>query len=84
MIKFKPPCTDEVRIWHTHDVQFQMIYVLKGWITSEMEGHAPVRMDAGSSWMQPPGIRHRVVDYSDDCELLEIVLPADFETHMEG
>ena len=35
---------------------------------------------AGSRWIQPPGIKHTVLGYSDDCELLEIVLPADFET----
>jgi hypothetical protein len=29
---------------------------------------------------QPPRIKHAVLGYSDDCELLEIVLPADFET----
>jgi mannose-6-phosphate isomerase-like protein (cupin superfamily) len=82
VIRFKPPCTDEVRVWHTHDVEFQMVYVLKGWITTEMEGHAPVKMLTGSSWMQPPKMRHRVVDYSDDCEVLEVVLPADFDTDM--
>jgi quercetin dioxygenase-like cupin family protein len=63
-------------------VQFQMIYVLKGTITTEMEGHAPIKMVAGSSWIQPPNIKHRVVDYSDDCEVLEIVLPANFVTEM--
>ena len=83
VIRFKPPVTDEVRTWHTHDVQFQMVYVLKGWIVTEMEGHAPEKMVVGSSWMQPPMIRHRVVDYSHDCEVLEVALPADFETHME-
>lgn len=83
VIRFVPPCTDEVRVWHTHDVQFQMIYVLKGWIVTEMEGHVPEKMLAGSSWLQPPMIRHRVVDYSSDCEVLEVVLPADFETQME-
>jgi quercetin dioxygenase-like cupin family protein len=82
VIRFKPPCTDEVRVWHTHDVEFQMIYVLKGWIVTEMEGHKPERMDVGSSWLQPPKIRHRVVDFSDDCEVLEIVLPAEFDTDM--
>lgn len=82
VIRFVPPCTDEVRKWHTHDVQFQMIYVLKGRFVTEMEGHGPQEMKAGSSWIQPPGIRHRVLDYSDDCEVLEIVLPADFETEM--
>jgi hypothetical protein len=29
---------------------------------------------------QPPRIKHTVLGYSDDCELLEIVLPADFKT----
>ena len=82
VIKFVPPCTDEVRQWHTHDVQFQMIYVLKGWIVSEMEGRKPEKMSVGSAWLQPPNIKHRVTDYSDDCEVLEIVLPADFKTEM--
>ena len=82
VIKFVPPCTDEVRQWHTHDVEFQMIYVLKGWIVTEIEGRPPEKMQIGSAWLQPPNIKHRVVDYSDDCEVLEIVLPADFETEM--
>ena len=82
VIRFVPPCTDEVRVWHTHDVEFQMVYVLKGWLKAEMEGHAPETMRAGSAWLQPPKIRHRVVDYSDDCEVLEVVLPADFETEL--
>ena len=37
-------------------------------------------MREGSCWLQPPKIKHKVLDYSDDCELLEIILPADFET----
>ena len=80
VIRFLPPCTDEVRQWHTHAVEFQMIYVLKGWIKTEMEGHGVHVMKAGSAWVQPPKIRHRVLDYSDDCEVLETVLPAEFET----
>ena len=44
------------------------------------EGEGKVRMNAGSCWIQPPRIPHRVLDYSDDCEVLEIILPADFET----
>ena len=80
MIRMIPPCTDEVRKRHIHAVQFQMVYVLKGWIRNEMDGHGEQLMKAGSSWIQPPGIKHTVLDYSDDCEMLEIVLPADFET----
>ena len=82
VIRFLPPCTDEVRQWHTHDVQFQMVYVLKGWIRTEMDGHPAETMRVGSAWLQPPKIRHRVLGYSDDCEVLEVVLPADFETKM--
>jgi hypothetical protein len=58
----------------------QMVYVLKGWIKGEYEGAGVVTMREGSCWLQPPKIKHTVLDYSDDCELLEIIMPADFET----
>ena len=64
---------------HVHDVKFQMIYVLKGWIKGEYEGEE-VTMRQGSCWLQPPNIKHAVLGYSDDCELLEIIMPADFDT----
>jgi uncharacterized RmlC-like cupin family protein len=80
VIRLQGPCTEEVRKRHYHDVQFQMVYVLKGWMRNEFEGQGEHVMKAGSCWIQPPGIKHTVLDYSDDCEVLEIVLPADFET----
>ena len=81
VIRFVPPCEpQEVSKLHYHEVDFQMIYVLKGWIKTELEGEGAHTMRAGSAWLQPPRIRHRVLDYSDDCEVLEIVLPADFKT----
>jgi quercetin dioxygenase-like cupin family protein len=70
----------EVAIPHYHDVEFQMVYVLKGWFSSEFEGQGVLTFHAGSCWIQPPKIKHTVRGYSDDCELLEIVLPADFAT----
>ncbi len=76
----KPFSADEVAIPHYHDVEFQMVYVLKGWFKSEFEGEGAHTFQAGSCWIQPPRIKHTVLGYSDDCELLEIVLPADFET----
>ena len=76
----KPFTHGEVDIPHYHDVDFQMVYVLKGWIRSEFEGEGAHTFHAGSCWIQPPRIKHTVRGYSDDCELLEIVLPADFET----
>lgn len=70
----------EVSTPHYHDVDFQMVYVLKGWFRSEFEGEGVHTFAAGSCWIQPPRIKHTVRGYSDDCELLEIVLPAEFET----
>ena len=80
VIKMIPPRTDEVSVWHQHDVEFQLIYVLEGWIMSEFDGLGPQVMRKGSCWIQPPNINHVVHDYSDDCEMLEIILPADFKT----
>jgi mannose-6-phosphate isomerase-like protein (cupin superfamily) len=69
-----------VSIPHYHGVQFQMLYMLKGWMIGEYEGAGRVKMTAGSCWIQPPGIRHQVIDYSDGCEMVEIILPAKFAT----
>jgi quercetin dioxygenase-like cupin family protein len=69
-----------VSIPHYHGVQFQFLYMLKGWMIGEYEGAGRIKMTAGSCWIQPPGIRHQVIDYSDGCEMLEIILPAKFET----
>jgi hypothetical protein len=81
VIKFVPPFIPaEVSKRHYHDVQFQMVYVLKGWMKSEFEGQGVITMREGSCWIQPPKIKHTVLGYSDDCEVLEIILPADFET----
>ena len=65
---------------HLHKTQFQLVYVLKGWIEFEYEGQGVVRLEAGSCVHQPPEIRHRELGHSHDVELLEVVLPADFDT----
>jgi mannose-6-phosphate isomerase-like protein (cupin superfamily) len=67
--------------WHTHDLDFQMVYVTKGWVIFEYEGEGEVTLRAGSCVLQPPGIRHREVTHSDDMELIEIISPAQFETN---
>ena len=64
--------------------EFQLVYVLKGWIEFEYEGQGRVRLEAGSCVHQPPGIRHRELGHSEDVEMLEIVLPADFATEEVG
>ena len=66
--------------WHTHDLTFQMVYILKGWVRFEYEGTGEVLLKAGSCVYQPPGIAHREIAHSDDLELLEITAPAAFAT----
>ena len=65
---------------HRHHTTFQLVYVLRGWIEFEYEGQGTVRLEAGSCVHQPPLIRHREIGHSEDVELLEIVMPADFTT----
>lgn len=81
VIRLQGPCNPEdVSKLHYHDVEFQMVYVLKGWVKTYMEGVGETMMREGSAWTQPPRIRHMILDYSDDVELLEVILPADFKT----
>jgi hypothetical protein len=81
VIRFVGKCDPKVvSKKHTHACEFQMIYVLKGMIKTEIEGHGVHTMNAGDSWLQPQSIVHKVLDYSDGCEVLEIVLPAEFKT----
>jgi hypothetical protein len=81
VIRLIGPCDPaEVSKLHFHDVDFQMVYVLKGWVKTYMEGQGETLMKQGSAWTQPPRIRHLIMDYSDDVELLEVILPAEFKT----
>ena len=57
-----------------------MVFVLKGNSRVWFEGQGEISFEAGDSWVQPPGIHHNVLYYSEDYELLEITLPADYET----
>ncbi len=65
---------------HYHAVEFQMIYCLKGWIRFDYEGVGEVLIEPGTCVHQPPGIKHTELGHSEDLELLEIVMPADFDT----
>jgi mannose-6-phosphate isomerase-like protein (cupin superfamily) len=81
VIRLVGPCNpNEVSKLHFHDVDFQMVYVLKGWVKTYIEGQGETLMEQGSSWTQPPKIKHMILDYSDDVELLEVILPAEFKT----
>jgi len=69
--------------WHSHDLDFQLVYVTQGWVVFEYEGEGENTLRAGSCVLQPPGIRHREVRHSDDLELIEIISPAEFVTQDE-
>ena len=73
---------DTVQQWHVHDCAFQMVYVLNGWATFEYEGGGVRTIRKGDCILQPPMLKHREIECSDDLEILEIVSPADFATHI--
>lgn len=43
--------------WHTHDLDFQMVYVTKGWVVFEYEDNGEHMLREGSCVLQPP--RHQ-------------------------
>ena len=65
---------------HKHHLDFQMVYVLRGWARVHFEGVGEVRFEEGSCMYQEPGIHHRVLEYSDDYTVIEFTMPADFPT----
>ncbi|HEY3146474.1 MAG TPA: VOC family protein [Dongiaceae bacterium] len=66
---------------HFHRIRFQMIYCRKGWarLVYEDQG-APFLFHAGDCVLQPPEIRHRVLEASAGLEVIEIGCPAVHET----
>jgi quercetin dioxygenase-like cupin family protein len=61
---------------HQHLCDFQMFYVLKGWIKFVYEAEGEHTFHAGDCVLQPPAIVHNELDCSDDVEILEIYSPA--------
>lgn len=66
---------------HYHKIRFQLIYCLAGWVNVVYEDQGPAfAMHEGDCVLQPPGIRHRVLESSPGFEALEIACPAEHET----
>lgn len=61
---------------HRHDCDFQMFYVLKGWIKFVYDGAGERTFHEGDCVLQPPNIVHNELDCSGDVEILEIYSPA--------
>lgn len=68
---------------HFHRVRFQMIFCRRGWVRVVYEDQgAPFRLGPGDCVLQPPEIRHRVLESSDDLEVVELGCPAAHETRV--
>src|SRR3954469_14533766 len=66
---------------HFHGIAFQLICVRKGWVRVVYQDQGdPFVMAAGDMVLQPPGIRHRVLESSPGLEVVEITCPALHET----
>lgn len=65
--------------WHTHTMS-QLFVVLKGWAVLRVEGQGERKMHAGDAMCLTAGMRHDVPAYSADYEVLEMCVPADYDT----
>jgi len=69
---------------HKHMVDFQMYYVLNGWVKFVYEGQGELTFKKGDCVMAPAAIKHNEISCSDNFEALEILSPAKHETVTVG
>jgi quercetin dioxygenase-like cupin family protein len=69
---------------HYHKIRFQMIYCQAGWVRVVYEDQGPpFVLEAGDCVLQPPEIRHRVLEASPGLEVIEVSAPAIHETWID-
>jgi quercetin dioxygenase-like cupin family protein len=66
---------------HFHKIRFQIIFCKSGWarLVYEDQGEEFI-FESGDCVLQPPEIRHRVLECSDNLEVIEVSCPAEHET----
>ncbi|MCB9898876.1 MAG: cupin domain-containing protein [Planctomycetes bacterium] len=75
------PVPDRV---HFHAVRAQTIFCVQGWVRVVYEDQGePFVLEPGDLVLQPPGIRHRVLESSPGLEVLECACPAEHDTHFD-
>lgn len=75
------PVADNV---HHHAIRLQLIYCYRGWVRLVYEDQGdPFVMHAGDCVLQPPHIRHRVLESSDGLEVIELGSPAEHMTYLD-
>ncbi|MCB6178196.1 cupin domain-containing protein [Rhodobacter sp. Har01] len=68
---------------HYHKVGFQLIFCVAGWVDVLYEDQGgPLRIHAGDCFIQPPGIRHKVL-HSEGVQVVEIGVPAEHLTEID-
>jgi quercetin dioxygenase-like cupin family protein len=67
---------------HTSDILFT--FVLSGSVTLHGEGQGAHVLSEGDAYVIPPHLKTALTDCSEDLQLLEVSLPADFETRVYG
>ena len=66
---------------HYHKVMFQLIYCYKGWVKVLYEDQGkPLTLYPGDCVIQPPEIRHQVLECGDGLQVIEIGVPAQHMT----
>lgn len=69
---------------HFHAIRFQMIYCARGWVRVVYEDQGPpFVLEAGDCVLQPPRIRHRVLEASPGLEVIEVGCPARHDTYAD-
>jgi len=68
---------------HFHKVGFQLIFCVAGWVDVLYEDQGGIRrIEAGDCFIQPPGIRHKVL-HSEGVQVVEIGVPAEHVTEID-
>lgn len=69
---------------HYHTVGFQLIFCYHGWVRLVYEDQGPpFVLAAGDCVIQPPRIRHRVLEASENLQVIEIGVPAEHVTTVD-
>jgi quercetin dioxygenase-like cupin family protein len=69
---------------HFHRIRFQMIYCRRGWVRVVYQDQGPpFVLEAGDCVLQPPEIRHRVLEASPGLEVIELTSPAVHDTYVD-
>lgn len=75
------PVPDNV---HFHAIRFQLIFCVRGWVRVVYEDQGPpFVLEPGDAVLQPPRIRHRVLESSPGLEVVELACPAEHDTFLD-